>query len=855
MDRLEQYIQDNEEWLKKRVLAYIQAHEKGSDVAGTAWDSFFSELVDTLPRGVSASIDPDWEREKEAILTLFQQLDTPAFILDESMDILNVNARAGAVLSLDTVLFETRQSLSLEEAVPWLASGIRKICLTGMEKSGGNRTDVVVPTRYGEKHLTLSVVRLGDVCVGCPGYAVTVDDISFRVETERQLSRERNRVAHYLDVVGSIVVAQDASGAITMMNRTGCEHLGYEKHELLGKNWVDLFIPDSLRDEVRDYLYMIFSGQTEIEDEHINYIVDKNGARRLIHWRNRVLTNESGMIVGVLSSGMDITEQRAMEDALAEKELWLRNTFVALGEAVLIVTPDQIILDANPAAETMFGLSNEELSGTPVASLHTDAAQYEAFLVKSRTAFDKGEKARFEMPLRRSDGEEFPADYSASLILGDDNLPLGIVNVIRDESARKKAERVLLESEEKFRRIFESIEEGYMVTDLDGTIQMVNPATCRLLGEKESALLGKSIDSLYLIKDERAGLRRQLVEKGVTRGFQIQIQRKDGAVIVIEANAHLIRNEQGNVEAFEGTFRDITNRIEAEKVLLEREKQYRAFFENNHAIMLLVDPRTERIIDANPAASDFYGYSVDAMRAMTMDQINVLSQEDVFREMQLSREESRAYFIMKHALKGGDVRDVEVYSGPIMVQGQQRLYSVIHDVTQRIRLEQELKQLATIDSLTGASNRHHFLILASKELARAKRYDNPLTVFMLDIDYFKSINDTHGHQAGDQVLKGLSVASVETLRENDIFGRLGGEEFAVVLPETPLQKGIEVAERLRTIYASLETVAGGERIPFTVSFGVTAARPSDRNIEEVLNRADEALYKAKRMGRNRVEQG
>jgi diguanylate cyclase (GGDEF)-like protein len=126
---------------------------------------------------------------------------------------------------------------------------------------------------------------------------------------------------------------------------------------------------------------------------------------------------------------------------------------------------------------------------------------------------------------------------------------------------------------------------------------------------------------------------------------------------------------------------------------------------------------------------------------------------------------------------------------------------------------------------------------------------------MLDIDYFKSINDTYGHHAGDVVLKVFSETARTALRVNDVFGRLGGEEFAALLPQTGLEEGLEVAERLRAAFAALSVRVDEAVISFTVSLGVTQVRASDRDMEEVLNRADEALYRAKRMGRNRVVKG
>ncbi|TDT89175.1 PAS domain S-box protein [Pseudodesulfovibrio indicus] len=840
-----------EEQVRQRVRQHAALFREGDDPVAF-WESLCLELADC-----ETAECPPPETRQARMQTLFMSLRTPVLLLNADFEVEVMNPAAVALVEgdrMDAWAEGTHVPVPLAELAPWLAAPLEDHRQESSEAEAC-RMGVAVSQKHGERHYNVSVSRTSDFSDRHDGFAVVLDDITERVEGERQLAEERNRVAHYLDVVGSMVFALDAAGRVTMVNRTACRVLGYEERALLDRDWVDALVPDEQRDEVRDCLYMIFSGQLEDEDERFHYVTTREGEHRLVQWQGKLLTNEGGLPVGLLLSGTDVTERRAIEEALAEKELWLRNTFVALGEAVLILTPDMKILDANPAAETMFGMTNEELDGLPVGDLHVNPAHYDDFLARARSAFEAGERAVFELPLKRRSGVIFPADHSVSIIDGDDGTTLGVVNVIRDISDRKHAEAELRRSEEKFRRIFESIEEGYMVTDLEGTIMMVNPATCRILQYEAGELVGRSIDSLYRIAEERGGFRKTLEAEGTIRSRQMNALRKDGTTIVIEANAHLVRNHRGEPVAMEGTFRDITRRIEAEKVLREREKQYRAFFENNHAIMLLTDPKTEGIIDANPAASDFYGYPVEVMRTMSMSQINGLSRDEMFEEMRRSMDEGRTYFVVKHLLAGGEVRDVEVYSGPIMVQGVQRLYSVIHDVTQRIRLEQDMKRLATTDALTGANNRHQFFSQAAHEVARAKRYDNPLSVIMLDIDYFKSINDTYGHHAGDVVLKVFSETARTALRVNDVFGRLGGEEFAALLPQTGLEEGLEVAERLRAAFAALSVRVDEAVISFTVSLGVTQVRASDRDMEEVLNRADEALYRAKRMGRNRVVKG
>lgn len=181
------------------------------------------------------------------------------------------------------------------------------------------------------------------------------------------------------------------------------------------------------------------------------------------------------------------------------------------------------------------------------------------------------------------------------------------------------------------------------------------------------------------------------------------------------------------------------------------------------------------------------------------------------------------------------------------------LCGVSTDITEREMLKEQLERQAREDFLTGLANRRHFLGQGQVELVRAQRHGEALSLLMLDIDHFKEINDTYGHKVGDIVLRRLSAVMRETLRTIDVVGRLGGEEFAILLPETDLQRATEVAERLREIISRAEVVLdGGMPLHFTASIGVTALQEKDTNLDILLNQADKALYQAKEGGRNKV---
>ncbi len=195
----------------------------------------------------------------------------------------------------------------------------------------------------------------------------------------------------------------------------------------------------------------------------------------------------------------------------------------------------------------------------------------------------------------------------------------------------------------------------------------------------------------------------------------------------------------------------------------------------------------------------------------------------------------------------GTIRDVTAERPTGAVLG------VVQDITERKQLELRLEKEARTDALTGCANRRHFMELAAHELARMRRYGGELSLLMLDLDHFKAINDRHGHAVGDQALQTLVQVCQAALREEDVVGRLGGEEFAVLLPETGRDRAMEVGERLRAAIAAAPVpLEGKPPLRFTTSVGVARLEPTDLAVEVVLSRADQALYRAKETGRNRV---
>jgi diguanylate cyclase (GGDEF)-like protein/PAS domain S-box-containing protein len=195
----------------------------------------------------------------------------------------------------------------------------------------------------------------------------------------------------------------------------------------------------------------------------------------------------------------------------------------------------------------------------------------------------------------------------------------------------------------------------------------------------------------------------------------------------------------------------------------------------------------------------------------------------------------------------------------VELDGQRCSLVGIFDVTAQKNLEEQLRDLATSDSLTGTANRRHFVELTQRERERSLRHAAPLSLCLFDADHFKNVNDNYGHVAGDHVLSAIAQAAKGALRLSDVLGRLGGEEFAILLPDTDLSGALIVAERVRAAVAQSEVRSGEVEdgssrvaIRITISVGVAELR-GDEPVESLLKRADRALYAAKDLGRDRVQ--
>ncbi len=313
-------------------------------------------------------------------------------------------------------------------------------------------------------------------------------------------------------------------------------------------------------------------------------------------------------------------------------------------------------------------------------------------------------------------------------------------------------------------------------------------------------------------------------------------------------------------EHFIALFDVITERKNAEKVLHDRAIQLQFVLEGSELGFWDWNIVTNKVI-RNERWAVMLGYSYEEMQQTTKQWTDFVHPDDrefawtsINNVLEGRTTSHKLEYRMLH--KDGSIRWI-LDQAKVMERDEHgravRMCGTHTDVTDRKALEEELIRQAHIDYLTGVNNRRYFMERAEHELRRANRSGSQLSIFMLDIDHFKRINDRYGHKVGDMVLKMLAEACQSALRDIDILARMGGEEFAVLLPETESSLAIEVARRLQDFInkASLP-LEGNLAIKIQVSIGVASMASPHDNMDILLHLADTALYEAKNTGRNRI---
>jgi diguanylate cyclase (GGDEF)-like protein/PAS domain S-box-containing protein len=678
-----------------------------------------------------------------------------------------------------------------------------------------------------------------------------IHDISERVRAEEKVNvlvRQQKAMLNS-DLVGIVTVR---NRVIAWANPAFEKLLGYTSGELAGMPTRQNFLSDSayLEFGAAAYPALMAGGVYRSRIEHAR----KDGRHVWVEISGTLLDPKVGES---LWSFVDVTERQRATQALRESE----NRFHVMADSAPVLIwmsgVDKRCNWLNKVRLDFTGRSLEEELGMGwTVGVHPDDVAH--CLTTYTTAFDARQAFSMEYRFRRFDGEyRWMVDHGVPRY-DDQGVFLGYIGSCFDISVRKHAEEKLHQSEAKIRGILESASDAIFITNQLGQFKYANQAATQLLGYDRDELLRMQIGDIAPTEDLQAV--RMLFEKLVATGSlrcELRPLGKNGRVVPVDFNGTLLPD--GSVFA---SCRDITERRRIEKKLLESELHLKTIIQT--------DPECITIVDAKGILRQMNPAGLAMVEATALEQVagrsilDLIAPEyhDAFMELhrRVMQGETMLLEFESVGLNGGR-RWLEAHAVAMQEHGSPVHLGVTRDITQRKLMEEQVRQLAFHDSLTRLPNRRLLADRLTQTMLASKRNGKYAALMFLDLDNFKPLNDTHGHEVGDLLLLQVADRLQSCVRNIDTVARVGGDEFVILLSDlnedkaTSISQTALVAEKVRAKLSQpylLTSAASTIEHHCTASVGVTVFVGDEISQDEILKCADKAMYLAKAKGRNQV---
>ena len=486
-------------------------------------------------------------------------------------------------------------------------------------------------------------------------------------QTARALLNATTESAFLIELDGTFVAA----------NQVAAKRLGKTVDDLIGRVSYDM-IPNRVAESRRQKTELVIRHGKPIRftDERDGMIFDHNVCP---------IFDDQGNVSRLAIFASDITDQKNTERSLRESQKRYLSVINTMLDGVAIANNQGRILFVNPAFCATYQYSQEESIGMPAVKLiHPDYHHvFEQFL---NDLSSQGHFLGRTVDVRK-DGSTFPTDVVGSKIHYDGQDCF--LAVIRDITEHRKLEKAISKAAEEWRATFDATNNVIWVLDEQNRIIRSNIIAETVFQMPIDAIIGKHCWEIVHGKQEP-------IPDCPVRRAKASLKRASTEIEINDSWYEITIDpiiEDGRYKKAIHIIVDITERKRAEIILKEREQLYGALFENNRSVMLLIDPQTLAIVDANPSACAYYGYSKETITRLKISDINMLSERDVQQEVLKAETEQRNYFNFRHRLADGRVNDVEVYSGPIDVGGKSLLCSIIHDISKRKEAEREREKL------------------------------------------------------------------------------------------------------------------------------------------------------------------
>ena len=581
--------------------------------------------------------------------------------------------------------------------------------------------------------------------------------------------------------------------------------------------------------------------------------------------------NQSGYLL--LLQAEDISEQQQAA-ALAQQEHELLNILLTHIEASIYIKDRQgRYLYANPATMVNLGVASQEhtsITGLTDFDLLPQAVA-EQLWTFDRQVLEQGGPLRREERLPKPDGGE-GIYLSQKMVCGQQDGAGYLLGFSTDITDLRRATERLEASELQFRLLAENSGEVIFLLSTEGMIRWASPSLTPTLGWLPEEWIGRLGTDFLVHRGETDQYRSNLVQLQEGNPLVIardQVVARDGSIHWVETAASLFINAAGEADGYLARMRVVDDQVEAETKLQRSEERYRLLAENARDVIWMI-AANGKITYVSPSVQSLRGISPEQAISQSLEQIHPAESrhqvqaylQQVARDCRRGRKPQSFRSELEYFTVDGATIWCDVLALPVINDdGSLRyLLGTSRDITQRKRYEQELdltnqqlNTLASTDSLTGVWNRHQLHLMIQQLISTSSITGESVAMILCDIDHFKQVNDRYGHNVGDKVLVEFCQRAQRCLRGNDRFGRWGGEEFLILVPQTSASGAAVLAEKMREAIADEPFDQVGS---VTASFGVAQRKPNE-SFSTWFQRLDSLLYNAKAAGRDlvMVEQG
>ena len=732
-------------------------------------------------------------------------------------------------------------------------------------------------------------------------------------KTETGLIENQQQLTRLINSLPGIVFSAtgDTAWSMTFLSQ-GCFRLtGYYSDELVGDRatttYEALTHPDDLPNVLETIRHAVSAKHPYVVEYRIR---TKSGDEKWLWEKGYGVFDANGQLLNLEGFITDITDRKQAEDALRSSEAQFRAVFHNAAIGIGATTKDGHIQESNRALQRMLGYTEEELKTLNFAEFtHPDDLALDIALFQDLVA---GYRDHFELEKRYlcKNGQVCWVHLTVSAVRDAHGKFLFAFGLSEDISERKQTEEALRQAETKYRSIFENAVEGIFQTTVDGHYLTVNPMLARIYGyNSPSELMATLTDiqhQLYVDHDRRLEFIQLMRNQGAVWGFESQVYRQDGSIIWISECARALYNNQGELIGYEGTVEDITQRKHAELELHRRDALLRGVAEATnclltHSNVQLAIPEVLAILGRASGVDRVYLYenhphpmtdevSMSLRFEWTQASIESGIDKPYWQNLPYSAHGMMRWYALFNQGQsvGGIIREfptvereflradgiLAILMVPVFVDSQLWGYIGFDECTierpwsaseesilmaiaasigvaiKRQHTEEQMRYQAFHDTLTGLPNRSLFNHRLLEAIDHASQTGELLAVLFLDLDRFKTINDTLGHAVGDQLLQQATARLTQCLRQEDTIARWGGDEFTLILPN--LKSSNAAARIAQRIFTALKPSFHLNRheLHISGSIGIALYPYHGNDAQTLLKNADAALYAAKAQGRN-----